>query len=515
MKSNSVIFAAGIAVGLFAFWSAGQFSGVQSDSSGDAQKNNEPLYWVAPMDPDYRRDGPGKSPMGMDLVPVYEENSQEDAAGTVRVAPALEHSFGVRTAEVRRGILNPVIRSAGYVEYNDDYVVHIHPRTEGWIEKLHVRSEGDPVEKGAPLYDIYSPTLVNAQEEYLLALRRGNEQLASASRLRLQALQVPEDSIREIEKKRRVSQTLTMRAPQSGVVDQLNVRQGMYVAPGTEVLTLAQASQVWITSDVFTDDLSFIKGGETAEIRSEASPGKSWTGVVDYLYPALNTKTRTAQVRIRLTSPAESLMPGMYTRVVITPEGKEALLIPRDALIRIDNSTRVVLKTGSGKYRSVPVVSGRSDADSVEIYRGLEAGDEVVISAQFMIDSESAKKADLSRFEHDMNMAERDSEAPKAMADGVVNRLDKTARVANISRGPIEKWNRPAATMDFRLSDELDLSDLNEGDRIHFVFKVDQGEFTVISVHPPMTGDMGNATGTNESADMDMSADMSEGHDHD
>jgi len=134
MKNNSVIFAAGVAVGLFVFWSAGQFSGGQSDGSGNAQKNNEPLYWVAPMDPDYRRDGPGKSPMGMDLVPVYEEDSQEDAVGTVRVAPALEHSFGVRTAEVRTGILNPVIRSAGYVEYNDDFVVHMHPRTEGWIE---------------------------------------------------------------------------------------------------------------------------------------------------------------------------------------------------------------------------------------------------------------------------------------------------------------------------------------------------------------------------------------------
>ena len=511
MKNNSVIFAAGVAVGLFVFWSAGQFSGGQSDGSGNAQKNNEPLYWVAPMDPDYRRDGPGKSPMGMDLVPVYEEDSQEDAVGTVRVAPALEHSFGVRTAEVRTGILNPVIRSAGYVEYNDDFVVHMHPRTEGWIEKLHVRSEGDPVEKGAPLYDIYSPTLVNAQEEYLLALRRGNQQLASASRLRLQALQVPDDIIRQIENTRRVSQTLTMRAPQSGVVDQLNIRQGMYVVPGTEIMTLAQASQVWITTDVFSDDLSFIGGGESVEVTSQAAPGNVWSGVVDYIYPALDTATRTAQVRIRLTSPTDMLRPGMYASVVIKPSASETLLIPRDAVIRVAEGTRVVLKTGAGKYRSVPVETARSDADSVEIHRGLEAGDEVVISAHFMIDSESAKKADLSRFEHEMGMSEHKvpstTETSSAMADGVINRLDKEARVANISRGPIEKWKRPAATMDFSLSDELDLSGLNEGDSIHFVFEVSNGEFTVTEVYTVSSDDMSKEMDSSHAAEPHKGAD--------
>ena len=509
MKSNSVIFAAGIALGLFVFWSVGQFSDGSSENSGNAQKNNEPLYWVAPMDPDYRRDGPGKSPMGMDLVPVYEEDSQEDAAGTVRVAPALEHSFGVRTAEVRTGMLNPVIRSAGYVEYNDDFVVHMHPRTEGWIEKLHVRSEGDPVEKGAPLYDIYSPTLVNAQEEYLLALRRGNQQLASASRLRLQALQVPDDTIRQIENTRRVSQTLTMRAPQSGVVDQLNIRQGMYVVPGTEIMTLAQASQVWITTDVFSDDLSFIGGGEPVEVTSQASPGNVWTGVVDYIYPALDTATRTAQVRIRLTSPTDMLRPGMYASVVIKPSASETLLIPRDAVIRAAEGSRVVLKTGAGKYRSVPVETGRSDASSTEIIRGLEAGDEVVVSAQFMLDSESAKKADLTRFEHEAQRSEQTSTPPSAMADGVINRLDKEARIANISRGPIEKWNRPAATMDFSLSDQLDLSGLNTGDSIHFVFEVSNGEFAVTEIYPASSNDM--------SKEMDRShaAETHEGADHD
>ena len=334
MKNNSVIFAAGVAVGLFVYWSAGQFSDGSSENSGNAQKNNDPLYWVAPMDPDYRRDGPGKSPMGMDLVPVFQEDSQEGAVGTVRVAPALEHSFGVRTAEVTTGMLNPVIRSASYVEYNDDFVVHMHPRTEGWIEKLHVRSEGEPVEKGAPLYDIYSPTLVNAQEEYLLALRRGNQLLASASRLRLQALQVPDDIIRQIENTRRVSQTLTMRAPQSGIVDQLNVRQGMYVVPGTEIMTLAQASQVWITTDVFSDDLSFIGGGESVEVTSQASPGNVWTGVVDYIYPALDTATRTAQVRIRLTSPTDMLRPGMYASVVIKPKPCSSRVMPLSASLR-------------------------------------------------------------------------------------------------------------------------------------------------------------------------------------
>ncbi len=203
----------------------------------------------------------------------------------------------------------------------------------------------------------------------------------------------------------------------------------------------------------------------------------------------------------------------MYASVVIKASASETLLIPRDAVIRVAEGTRVVLKTGAGKYRSVPVETGRSDADSVEIHRGLEVGDEVVISAHFMIDSESAKKADLSRFEHEMGMSEHKvpstTETSSAMADGVINRLDKEARVANISRGPIEKWNRPAATMDFSLSDELDLSGLNEGDSIHFVFEVSNGEFTVTEMYPASSDDMSKEMDRSHAAETHKGA----GHD--
>jgi len=513
MKTEISVFIAGLAAGAMALWGLNSAGIINNSSPAESRSDvsDEPLYWVAPMDPDYRRDGPGKSPMGMDLVPVYNEDtegdSQEDAAGTVRVSPALAQSFDVRTDKVVKGHLKTELSTVGYAEYDDDYVVHIHPRTEGWIEKLHVRSEGDPVKQGAALYDIYSPTLVNAQEEYLLALRRGNNKLIAASRARLSALQVPDNVVQAIKQQGRVQQTMTMRAPQSGIVDQLNIRQGMYVVPGTEILTLAQAAKVWVVADVFVADLAFLKGGETAQIQSDSAPAERWNGVVDYIYPTIDDDTRTAQVRIRIISESgrseSSLRPGMYTRIAIQPATEEALLVPRDAVIRVDRQNRVVLKTGSGKYRSVPVKTGRSDDEFTEILRGLHAGDEVVTSAQFMIDSESAKKADLNRFENEMVGAEQKSVLPTAMVDGVINRLDKKARVANISRGPIEKWNRPAATIDFRFSDEVNLSDLNQGDSIHFVFKVDQGEFTVISVHPPMTGDMDEAAG------------MNKGHDHD
>ena len=218
---------------------------------GKATAKKEPLYWVAPMDPNYKRDKPGKSPMGMDLIPVYEEAGDDQEIGTVTISPDVVNNLGVRTALVTRGQMDVSVNTVGYVQYDEDHLIHIHPRVEGWIEKLYVKASGDPVEQGAPLYALYSPTLVNAQEELLLALKRNNATLIEAANERLASLQVPKSEINRLKKSGKVSQTISITAPQSGVLDNLMAREGMFVKPGMEIMAIGQLDHIWVIGEVF------------------------------------------------------------------------------------------------------------------------------------------------------------------------------------------------------------------------------------------------------------------------
>ena len=242
----------------------GAYATLMKEPLAEEQESQEPLYWVAPMDPNYKRDKPGKSPMGMDLIPVYEEETtaQDDGAGVVRISPAVENNLGVRTAQVKKGVFDSEIRTIGYVKYDEDQLVHIHPRVEGWIEKLYVKSEGDPVKKGEPLYDIYSPTLVNAQEELVLAINRGNPRLIQAAEERLEALQVPASTIRSVKASKRVNQSVTLFAPQDGVIDNLNVREGFFVQPGTTMLSIGALEEVWVVGEVFERQAALVEEGD-------------------------------------------------------------------------------------------------------------------------------------------------------------------------------------------------------------------------------------------------------------
>jgi Cu(I)/Ag(I) efflux system membrane fusion protein len=219
--------------------------------AGPAQADDEReiLYWVAPMDPNYRRDKPGKSPMGMDLVPVYADSAGD--SDTVRIDPAMVENLGVRTALVERGPLWRRIDTVGYVAFDERRISHIHMRTDGWIEKLYVKSNGERVKKGDLLFELYSPDLVNAQEEYVQALRGSSDYLRQASRERLEALGVSGGQIRQVKKSRHASQRVKIYAPQDGMIDSLNVREGMYVKPATEVMALADLSSVWLLVDIF------------------------------------------------------------------------------------------------------------------------------------------------------------------------------------------------------------------------------------------------------------------------
>lgn len=377
------------------------FSGQPGDEQTvAADKPAQPRYWVAPMDPNYKRDKPGKSPMGMDLVPVYEDASVEP--GTIRINPDVVNNLGVKTHKATLGVWHSDISTVGYVQYDADKLVHIHPRVEGWIETLHVTAEGDPVEKGQALYEIYSPALVNAQNELLLALDRKNRKLITAARDRLAALQLPIDAVKQLEKTRVVQQAVTFYAPQQGVVDNLNVRAGFYVKPGTRIMSIGSLSEVWVEAEVFERQLPLLAEGAPVEMKLDYLPGKVWSGKVDYIYPSLDEKTRTVKVRLRFSNEDRQLRPNMFAQVSISSEGSvETLIIPSDAVIRTGKADRVVLALGEGRFRSQHVSIGRVSGSNTEILSGLNIGDSVVTSAQFLLDSESSKSADFDRMDHE------------------------------------------------------------------------------------------------------------------
>jgi len=391
----SLVILAALVVGVFIGrgWSPPQ-SGEPADDAGP-----EILYWVAPMDPNYRRDEPGKSPMGMDLVPVYAGEAIA-GSGVVSIDPTLLNNLGVRTALAERGTLPRRIETVGYIGYDEDTLQHVHTRVDGWIEKLATTATGDPVTKGQLLFELYSPTLVNAQQEYLAALASNNTVLRNASRDRLTALGVTESEVRRLEKEREASQRVRVYAQSDGVIAHLGVREGIFVTPATEVMSVARLDRVWVLAEVFERQSAWVAPGQEATVELDYLPGRTLHGSVDYVYPELDPKTRTLKVRLRFDNEGETLRPNMFARVVIDGVAIDDIVhVPREAVIRGGSSNRVVVDLGDGKFQSREVSLGIESGDRLAIRRGLEVGERVVTSAQFLIDSESNIDAALERME--------------------------------------------------------------------------------------------------------------------
>jgi len=261
------------------------------------------------------------------------------------------------------------VRTVGHVSFDEDQLVHIHPRVEGWIERLGVKAEGDPVIEGNPLFELYSPTLVNAQEELVLALNRDNPALIRAALERLAALQVPPDAIDLLRKKRQVSQTITIHAPRSGVLQTLAIREGMYVSPGMNVMTIGPLDHVWVVGELYERQASLVEAGDEVSLTLDYLPGRVWRGSVDYVYPSLNEQTRTVRVRANFDNADRALKPGMFGELSIRSDRDQepVVLIPREALIRTGHQNRVVLALEEGRFRSIEVRPGRIGSDRVEI----------------------------------------------------------------------------------------------------------------------------------------------------
>ena len=469
------------------------YQGTDSNSNTDEATSAEkkPLYWVAPMDSNYRRDKPGKSPMGMDLIPVYEEGSSGDdfGPGAVKIAPHVVNNLGVRTAPVELKNMHTEISTVGYVQYDEDKLIHIHPRVDGWIDKLYIKAAGNPVEKGQPLYTLYSPQLVNAQEELLIALKRNNSSLISAAKDRLKALQLSADFIKELEQTRKVQQTITFYSPQAGVVDGLKVREGFYVKPGNTLLSIGQLDQVWVEAEVFERDAALIKKGLPVSMTLDYLPGEDWAGVVDYVYPTLNSKTRTLRVRLKFDNTDYQLKPNMFAQVSIhANQADSTILVPKEAVIRTGKQDRVVLALGDGQFKSIEVTIGRVDIDSIEILDGLNEDDVVVTSAQFLIDSESSKSSDFKRMTHD--------EVPNSVwMQGDVNSVMAGHRMVNISHGPAEAWDWPEMVMDFTVAEKVDIDSLKSGQSLHFeVSKTEDGGYEITGIHIMSEPEVSSAT---------------------
>ncbi len=390
--------------------------------------------------------------MGMDLIPVYDDGgSADDTAGTVRISPTVVNNLGgVRTEPVIQGGRLPNnITTVGYVAYDEDQMVHVHPpRVDGWIETLFVKAEGEPVEQGKPLYTLYSPTLVNAQEELLLAMNRGNQKLVEAATERLAALNVPASLISRLRQSRDIQRTMTVYAPpRSGVIENLNVREGMFIKPGDRVLSIAALDEVWLIGEVFESQLSAVEAGNRVQMTLDYMPGREWRGSVDYVYPEVNPpKTRTARVRMRFDNEDGALMPGMFARLEVQGErgGKRQFLVPpRESVIRTGQSDRLVLALEEGAFKSVNVSVGRVGGEKyAEILDGLMPGDTVVTSAQFLIDSESSKSSDFRRMS-----------APQTRDDGGMNH-------EGMDHGAM---NHGAMNQDAVEQDTMDHSTMNHG----------------------------------------------------
>lgn len=458
--------------------------GSMDTASSSESVEKKPLYWVAPMDKNYQRDGPGQSPMGMDLVPVY-ENAGE--AGAVKISPVVENNLGVKTALVTKAPLMMPVDTVGTVQFDESKIYHIHSRVEGWIEVLNVSAAGDPVKKGQTLYELYSPALVSAQEEYLAALRSGNKNLIRASKSRLFSLGLDEKQAKRLKQRRKVDQRVKVIAEHDGVVIELKVRQGMHIKPSTEVLSIGSLDSVWILGEIFERQSYLVKTGQEVEIKLNAMPGKTWKGALNYIYPQLDPKTRTLSIRIRIANPDHFLKPNMLANLRVLGRNEDAALsIPRQALIKAGNHTRVVKALGDGRYQSVLVEAGfegivlAPDANAsevaergvrIQILKGLNEGDRVVTSAQFLIDSESNIDAELARLEQGESPFEMKNidEAPASNSVRSSGRVNKVmAGMVNLTHDPIPEWDWPTMKMDFQVSASVDLNKIQEGDMIQF-----------------------------------------------
>ncbi len=477
-------------------------SRAQTDSAPPAEGERKILYYRNPMGLPDTSPVPKKDSMGMDYIPVYADDRPDDS-GTVVVSPARIQTLGVKTAAVELRAVDSAVRASGRIELDERTQVVVAPRFEGWIERLHVNAVGDPVKKGQPLFTAYSPELQSTGEELRIAERLASQsaahdpmaseaarRLAEATRARLRNLQVAgQAGARQV-----------FHAPASGVVLEKMAVEGGRFMPGEALFRIADLSKVWIIADVYEQDLARVRAGQPARVTLDAWPGRSFAARVDYLYPTLDAATRSTRVRLELDNAEGLLRPGMFAQVALAVgDATPKVVVPSSAIID-DGERRVVLiALGEGRFKPQPVKLGQRGEDVVEVLDGVAAGDRVVVSANFLIDSESQLKAALSNLVEPEAGDQAQASPTRYEADGTLDAVDAEAGSVTMTHGEIPALSWPAMTMDFLIADPALVKDIVPGTRVRFVFEAGEpGEYIVTGIEPVAGGAPAAAAGAHE-----------------
>ena len=456
------------------------------------------LYYRNPMGLPDTSPVPKKDQMGMDYIPVY-EGEDRDAPGTVKVSADRIQTLGVRIEPVSKRSLARVVRAVGTIEINERGQHTVSPKFEGWIEKLHVNTTGQAVTRGQPLAEVYSPELVSAQREYLIAYsatksmstagtdaQSGVQQLATAALERLRNWDISEQQLQRLLETGEPRRTLTLIAPASGIIVKDPPVAGMRFMPGEPLFRIADLSRVWMIGDVFEQDLALVRVGSKGTLGVSAYPDRTFPGELTFIYPTLNTETRTARVRFELANPQGQLKPGMYGTVQIDAGPKrEVLAMPESAVINSGNRQVVLVALGEGRFAPREVKLGARGDGFVEALSGVKEGDQVVTRANFLIDAESNLKASLGSFTAGADTNAGGRKAVVHAAQGRVDEVDAKTGVLTISHDPVPSLNWPKMTMEFVAANDAIARGARPGAPIRFEFvERKPGEWVVTKIEP-------------------------------
>jgi Cu(I)/Ag(I) efflux system membrane fusion protein len=435
------------------------------------------LYWYDPMVPQQHFPAPGKSPMGMDMVPKYADQGAGEVGFTID--PARVANLGVRIAVATRGELASGVTATGTIDFNLRDIAIVQPRAAGFVQRVYSRAPGDIIPAGAPLADLLVPEWGGAQAEYLAVRRTGDPALLRAAQERLRLLGMSPGFIRQIDQTGRAQTVVTVTAPIGGVIKTLNVRNGMSVSAGETLAEISGLGTVWLNAAVPEVMAGQVRPGQPVTATLAAYPGESFSGRVTAVLPQAQVESRTLQVRIELPNRGARLKPGMFANVQLTSTTRAAILIPTEAIIRTGKRSLVMLALAGGRYQPAEVQIGQSAGDKTEILAGLSEGERIVASGQFLIDSEASLSGVQARpIGGAMTMPASPPAAPKPAAPTPAGGLAETsghiesigADGVTISHQPVPAIGWPAMTMTFRVEQPTLLRGVKKGDRVRFAF---------------------------------------------
>ena len=479
----------------------GMSQGMQMNSSGtsgsekgapvkagdiDPATGKKVLYWHDPMVPGQKFDKPGKSPfMDMQLVPVYADAAGDE--GKVTISPRVQQNLGIRTTEVTKGSLSPTVEVVGSVAYNERNVAVVTARANGYVERLHARAPLDPVRKGQALAELYVPKWVAAQEEYLTVKRMAGMNgdvapLLDGARQRMRLAGMTEEQIQRFESTGKVQPRVTITAPVSGVIAELGAREGMTVMSGAALFRINGLDTVWVNAELPENQARFVRPGSAVEARAPAFPETTFKGRVGAILPEVAAVTRTLKARIELDNPGHRLVPGMFATISFAPMArKDVLIVPTEAVIRTGMRSVVIVAEGEDGFMPIDVEIGVETAGQIEIRKGLLAGQKVVVSGQFLLDSEASLRSTATRMQ-DMPASDQGQPADAVhRGEGKVESIGKDE--VTLSHGPIPSLQWGEMTMGFRLPANKAPMDLRTGDTVSFEIRQGKdGAFEITSI---------------------------------